>query len=50
MTAENHLDQATHGSSRTATRRYNVTAENHLDQATHGSSRTPSRRYNGAER
>jgi hypothetical protein len=48
MTAGNHLDQATHGASRTTSRRYN-TAGNHLDQATHGASRTTSRRYNGAE-
>jgi hypothetical protein len=46
MTATNHLDQATHGSSRTPRRRYKMTATNHLDQATHGSSRTPRRRYN----
>jgi hypothetical protein len=38
MTASNHLDQATHGSSRT-------NSANHLDQATHGSSRTNSGRY-----
>jgi hypothetical protein len=48
MTATNHLDQATHGSSRAPSRRYKGAASNHLDQATHGSSRTPSRRYKGA--
>jgi hypothetical protein len=44
MTATNHLDQATHGSSRTNTGRYKL-SDNHLDQATHGSSRTNTGRY-----
>ena len=50
MSAGNHLDQATHGSSRTDSRRYKRTAGNHLDQATHGSSRTTSTRHKGAVR